>query len=103
MAFVHRYILDVKIRPTLGCADNSSKPLPGLDDGRAWPKLPVAEQPKLPGAKQIDIEQHIADGREGETVSRFITRLGCATCRRMSDTIKLRNAKPRLEIILLGP
>jgi hypothetical protein len=60
--------------------------------------------PNCRDAKQIHIEQHISDGRgRGETVSRFITRLRCATCRRMPDTIKLHKAKPRLEIILLGP
>lgn len=53
--------------------------------------------------KEVRIERYISNGRGGEAVSRFITRLRCGTCRRMPDTIKLHRKAPRVEIILFGP
>lgn len=54
--------------------------------------------------KEVRIERHISDGRGGEAVSKFLTRLRCGTCRRMPDTIKLHGeTPPKVEIVLLGP
>jgi hypothetical protein len=39
--------------------------------------------------KEVRMERHKSDGRGGEAVSKFLTRLRCGTCRRMPDTIEL--------------
>jgi hypothetical protein len=59
--------------------------------------------PRCRERKEIRIERHIADGKGGEAVSRFLTRLKCATRRGMPNTIKLHREKPKVEIILMGP